>query len=136
MICVECGAEVEELTDGMCRECYIQKKADVDIEDPIEIEICSRCGSVRKGEKWIERPDLQLLMLDRIEDSLSFSSVVDNFSFQVEFDEGDPKNIYAELEVELLGEDTKVEKELSTNIILKKSQCTSCSRREGNYYEA
>ncbi|MBS3817378.1 MAG: hypothetical protein KGY76_07440, partial [Candidatus Thermoplasmatota archaeon] len=67
---------------------------------------------------------------------LSFSSVVDNFSFQVEFDEGDPKNIYAELEVELLGEDTKVEKDLSANIILKKSQCTSCSRREGNYYEA
>lgn len=136
MICVECGAEVEELTDGMCRECYVRKKADVDIEDPIEIEICSRCGSVRKGEKWIERPDLQLLMLDRIEDSLSFSSVVDNFSFQVEFDEGDPKNIYAELNVELLAEDTKVEKDLSANIILKKSQCTSCSRREGNYYEA
>ncbi|MEF8873358.1 MAG: NMD3-related protein [Candidatus Thermoplasmatota archaeon] len=136
MICVECGSEAEELKDGLCPDCYVEKHVDADIEDPIEIEICSKCGSIKKGEKWLERPDLQSVMLDRIEDALSLSSPVDKFSYQVEFDEGDPRNIKVDLTVEMLMDGMKKEKELSTNIILKKDQCTNCSRREGNYYEA
>ncbi|MFP3872518.1 MAG: 60S ribosomal export protein NMD3 [Candidatus Aenigmatarchaeota archaeon] len=136
MICVECGAEAEELRDGLCPECYVEKHADVDVEDPIEIDICSKCGSVRKGKKWIERPDLQSVMLDRIEDALTLSPSVDRFSYQVEFDEGDPRNIKADITVEMLIDDLKREKNLSTNMILKKDQCLNCSRREGNYYEA
>lgn len=136
MICVECGSEVEELKDGLCTECYFNKNASVDIEDPIDIEICGRCGSVKKGKEWIERADLQTLMLDRIEDALSISSSVDRFSFQVEFDESDPKNIYVDLDVDLYSDDAEVEKHLTTNVVLKKTQCRNCSQREGNYYEA
>ncbi len=136
MICVECGSEVEDLKDGLCKECYVDKHVDADVEDPIEIEICSRCGSIRKGKKWLERPDLRSVMLDRIEDALSFSSSVDKFSFCVEFDEGDPRNIKVDLTVAMMMDGMKKEKDLSTNIILKKDQCTNCSRREGDYYEA
>lgn len=136
MICVECGSEVEKLKNGLCSECYFNKNASVDIEDPIEIDICSRCGSVKKGKEWIERADLQTLMLDRIEDALSISSSVDRYSFQVGFDESDPKNIHSDIDITLLSDEAKVEKHLTTNIVLKKTQCRNCSQREGNYYEA
>ncbi len=136
MICVECGAEVDELHQGMCLDCYVDKKVKIDIEDPIEIEICSKCGSIRKGDKWLERPDLETVMLDRIEDSLTIPSSVDKFSFQVELDEGDPKNIKADLTVELSVKGKEIEKYLSTNLVLKKAQCKNCSKREGDYYEA
>jgi len=136
MICVECGAEIDELHEGMCLDCYVDKIVTVEIDDPIEIEICSKCGSIRKGGRWLERPDLETVMLDRIEDSFSISSQVDKFSFQVEFDEGDPKNVKADLKVELSTKGKKTEKYLSTNIVLKKSQCKNCSKREGDYYEA
>ncbi len=136
MLCVECGDEVQELHDGMCMDCYIDKRVSVDIEDPIEIEICSKCGSVRKGDRWLERPDFETVMLDRIENSLSISSSVEKFSFQVEFDESDPKNIEANLIVELMINGVGREKHLSTNIVLKKGQCKNCSKREGDYYEA
>ena len=136
MLCVECGDEVQELHDGMCMDCYIDKRVSVEIEDPIEIEICSKCGSVRKGDRWLERPDFETVMLDRIEDSLSISSSVEKFSFQVEFDESDPKNIEADLTVELMINGVEKEKHLSTHIVLKKGQCKNCSKREGDYYEA
>ncbi|MBS3781019.1 MAG: hypothetical protein KGY66_00235 [Candidatus Thermoplasmatota archaeon] len=136
MICVECGSEVDEIYDGLCLDCYVDKKVKVDIDDPIEIEICSKCGSVRKGDNWLERPDLETVMLDKLEDSLSISSVVDKFSFQVEFDESDPKNIKADLTVELITKGKRKEKYLSTNLVLKKGQCKNCSKREGDYYEA
>ncbi|MFW6047812.1 MAG: 60S ribosomal export protein NMD3 [Candidatus Natronoplasma sp.] len=136
MLCVECGAEVPELHDGMCIDCYVDKKVSVEVEDPIEIEICSKCGSVRKGDKWLERPDFETVMLDRIEDSLSISSSVEKFSFQVEFDESDPKNIEADLIVELTTKGVEKKKHLSTHIVLKKGQCKNCSKKEGDYYEA
>lgn len=136
MICVECGSEVDDLRKGLCAECFFNKNANAEIEDPIEVEICGLCGSVKKGKEWIERPDFQTLMLDRIEEALSTSSPVDRFSFQVEFDENDPKNIHVEIDVELLSDEFKVEKHLATNIVLKKTQCKNCSQRQGNYYEA
>ncbi len=136
MICVECGAEVEELHDGMCQDCYVEKNISVEVDDPIEIEICSTCGSVRKEGKWIERPDLQTVMLDGIEEALSPSDVVEKTSFQVEFDESDPQHIRADLEVKLQSGEVTTKKHLSTNIVLKKSQCENCSKREGDYFEA
>ncbi len=136
MICVECGSQVEELKRGLCLECYVQKYVDADIEDPIEIKLCSKCGSAKKGKKWLERPDLQSIMLDRIEDAISLSSSIDQFSYHVEFHEGDPRNIKVNVTIEMVVEDHIREKDLSSNIILKKDQCTNCSRREGNYYEA
>ncbi|MEF8831999.1 MAG: NMD3-related protein [Candidatus Thermoplasmatota archaeon] len=136
MLCVECGDEVPELHDGMCIDCYVDKRVNVDIDDPLEIEICSKCGSVRKGDRWLERPDFETVMLDRIEDSLSISSLVEKYSFQVEFDDSDPKNIVADLAVELITNGVKKENHLSTNIVLKKGQCKNCSKREGDYYEA
>ncbi len=136
MLCVECGDEVPELYDGMCLDCYVEKRVNVGIDDPIEIEICSKCGSVKKGDRWLERPDFETVMLDRIEDSLSISSSVEKYSFQVEFDDSDPKNIVADLTVELITNGVEKEKHLSTNIVLKKGQCKNCSKREGDYYEA
>ncbi len=136
MICVECGAETSEVHDGMCVDCYVDRNVSVDIEDPIEIEICSKCGSVRKGDRWLERPDLETVMLDRIEESLSIPSSVDKFSYQVSFDESDPSNIHVDLTVKLIVHGVEKEKSLATNIVLKKTQCKNCSKREGDYYEA
>ncbi len=136
MICVECGAEVEELHDGMCDDCYAENKVDVEIDDPIEIDYCPTCGSVKKGRKWIERPDLQTVMLDGLENGLSTSSAVESTSFQVEFDESDPQHIRADLDVKMQSGGVTTEKHLSTNIVLKKYQCENCSKRKGDYFEA
>ena len=136
MFCVECGKEPEKLYDGLCEECFLKKEVNADIEDKIEIKVCSSCGSVKKGNKWIEKPDVYAIMLERIDDAISISPVVDRYSFQAEFKEEDPRNIKAAVEVKLLAEGLKVEKELDTRIIFQKEQCKICSKIHGSYYEA
>ena len=136
MFCVECGKEPEKLYDGMCRECFIERRLNPDIVDKISIVICSVCGSVRKSGKWIENPDMNSIMLEKIEDALKIPYDVDRYSFQAEFDEEDPKNVKAKVTVKMMADDIKVEKELGTKIIFKKDQCKICSRIHGNYYEA
>ncbi|MGM0510798.1 MAG: 60S ribosomal export protein NMD3 [Thermoplasmatota archaeon] len=136
MFCVECGKEPEKLYDGMCRECFIDKKLNPSIDDKVFIDICSVCGSVRKEGKWLENPDMNSIMLEKIEDALKIPYDVDRYSFQAEFDEEDPKNVKAKVTVNMMAEDVKVEKDLEAKIIFKKTQCKICSRIHGNYYEA
>jgi len=136
MICVECGREVKELYDGLCKECYKEKRLDAEISDDLSIEICGSCGSVKKGNKWINRPDLNTIMLEKIEDSVSVSTAVDGYSFEVDFIEEDLRNIEATIYAKLFSGDMEKNVELDTTISLKKGQCKSCSRKHGNYYEA
>ncbi|MFO7793079.1 MAG: NMD3-related protein [Candidatus Saliniplasma sp.] len=136
MFCVECGDEPDRLYDGLCAECYKKSKLKVEIDSKIEIDICAVCGSVRKKNRWIENPDIEAIMLNKIDDAISVSYEVDKYSFNVEFEEEDPSNINADIEVELRAEDLSTEKMISTKIIFKKTQCKICSRVHGDYYEA
>ncbi len=76
------------------------------------------------------------IMLERIDDAISISPEVKRYAFRAEFIEEDPRNILAAVKVELYSEGIKVERELTSKIILKKDQCPTCSRIHGNYYEA
>ncbi|MFW6040515.1 MAG: 60S ribosomal export protein NMD3 [Thermoplasmatota archaeon] len=136
MFCVECGKKPDKLYNDLCKECFLEKEVDADIKSPIAIKICSGCGSVKKGNKWIERPDIYSIMLERIDDAIEISPGVDRYSFQVDFEEEDANNIKADVEVSLLAEDLKTKKKLKTKIIFQKEQCDICSRIHGSYYEA
>lgn len=136
MICVECGSEVDELYDGLCKECFADRRIDAEIKDNLSIEICGSCGSVKKGSKWISHPDLNTIMLEKLEDSVSVSPAVDGYSFEVDFKEEDLRNIEATIYAKLRSKDMEKNIELNTTISLKKGQCKSCSRKHGNYYEA
>jgi len=136
MFCVECGSEPDKLYDGLCPDCYIDTKLKVEIDCPIKIDICPVCNSVRKKNSWIERPDLNAIMLDRIDDALSIPYEVDSYGFNVGFEEKDPYNIDANINLELESNDLSTEQKISTKIVFKKVQCQICSRVHGNYYEA
>lgn len=136
MFCVECGKEPDRLYEGLCRDCFIDKKMEVEIESPIEIEVCGHCGSVKRENKWIEKPDLEAIMLQRIDDAISTNHLVDRYSFNADFSQEDPLNINVDVGIKLTSEDITTSLEETTKIILKKSQCEICSKIQGDYYEA
>ncbi|RLF45673.1 MAG: NMD protein affecting ribosome stability and mRNA decay, partial [Thermoplasmata archaeon] len=53
-ICIECGKEVAELYDGLCRECYIKSHAFTDLPRRIYLTTCPKCGRVRYKNSWRE----------------------------------------------------------------------------------
>ncbi len=135
MFCVECGKEPEDLFEGLCEDCFL-KDVDVELPASVSIEVCTSCGAVREGHRWIERPDMNSIMLQRIQDSLQPTWKVDSYSFHASFTEEDPRNIRAELEVELGSRGLKKTVFKETKVIIKNGQCTTCSRIHGHYYEA
>ncbi len=135
MFCVECGKEPEKLYDSLCEECY-GKRLQADIDEHLDIDVCTSCWAVRQGHTWKERPDMNSIMLERIDRAISISPEVSRYSFRVYFIEEDPRNYLARIKVELISNDIKVERDISTRIIFKKVQCKTCSRIHGNYYEA
>ncbi len=136
MFCVECGKEPDRLYEGLCRECFIDKKMNAEIDGAIEIEVCGHCGSVKRENKWIEKPDMEAIMLQRIDDAINTSHEVDKYSFNAEFSEEDPLNINVDVEIKLTSKDINTVVDKETKIILKKSQCEICSKIQGDYYEA
>jgi len=50
--CVVCGREVEQ--GILCGKCMVEKQEVAKIED-FSIEVCSRCGSIRLGTKWLQK---------------------------------------------------------------------------------
>ncbi|MFO8110857.1 MAG: NMD3-related protein [Thermoplasmata archaeon] len=135
MFCVECGKEPNELYEGLCEECYL-KDADVAVPFSLDIEICTSCGAVKDGHRWIERPDMNSIMLQRIDESIEPSHIVDAYSFLADFTEEDQRNIHVDLEVELISNGLTKRTNKETKIRFKNGQCTICSRIHGHYYEA
>ncbi len=135
MFCVECGKETEDIREGLCGDCYMAD-ADIKIPSSLDIEVCTTCGAVKDGHRWIERPDMETVMLQRIDGSLEPTYKVDRYSFAAAFREEDRRNIHVELDVELETRDLKKSVIKESRIILKNGQCRVCSRVHGHYYEA
>lgn len=135
MFCVECGKEPEKLYDSLCQGCY-GKRLQAQIDEHLDIDVCTSCWAARQGNRWKERPDMHSIMLEKVDSGITISPEVSRYSFRVEFVEEDPRNYLARIKVDLIADDIEIQRELTTRIIFKKVQCKICSRIHGNYYEA
>jgi len=46
--CYKCGRETEELTNGLCKECYEEEFKEVEVD----LHICGKCGRIKEGKLW------------------------------------------------------------------------------------
>lgn len=58
--CFKCGKETDKLKDGYCKEC-LPKKTVKKMKDK-SYELCSKCGFLKFGRKWIQDYDKNLKM--------------------------------------------------------------------------
>src|SRR6056297_865799 len=64
--CPRCGDEIERPPEGdlpggprdpdavLCDGCYFDSFDLVDAPDRIEIRVCSRCGALHRGNRWVD----------------------------------------------------------------------------------
>ena len=135
IFCVRCGKEVDELIDGLCLECYSKKGGFSSIEGRLYLDICSTCGSVRYKGRWLKE-DVESAMKRLIIDNISTQGKVSWQKVDVSF-KRKGRTLYNAL-IKLDGRvgDNKVEEELTTEILINKVTCPTCSRKAGRYYEA
>jgi nonsense-mediated mRNA decay protein 3 len=134
MFCVECGKE-GELYKGLCRECFLSKNVFVSIPNNIDVEVCGRCGSRRKGKSWVYSEEENFIE-DVIRENAVINQDVKDFDVHTipEFEDENNINVSAITHADIHG--LKAEEELETKIRIKKAVCPECSKQAGGYWEA
>ncbi len=123
--CVVCGRELGE--GYICGSCAVERYEVVVIE-PFEITVCSRCGSIRMGQKW------KYVEFNRAIEEAVFrnSRVMDGF--EVETLRIDLASNLVTFEGRLFGDEVSVTAQM--NYKVRKISCPKCSRESGGYYES
>lgn len=127
MRCVVCGREIEHGYGYLCGKCMAEREEVVRVE-PFEILICSKCGSIKTGNRWIAKNlreviEKQVLKNALVAEEFEVSNVaIDYNSKQVTF-AGRIAGDYVEVTAPLKYSTTKM-------------SCPKCSREAGGYYES
>ena len=134
-ICIECGKEVAELYDGLCRECYIKSYTFTDLPGRIYLTTCPKCGRVRYKNSWREE-SIDNAIRKAIKGSLTVAPELEGHSISLSC-RVKGKSVYI-CTISITGtfKGLEITEEKITEIIVKKELCRSCSRKAGHYFEA
>ncbi|WP_290623910.1 MULTISPECIES: 60S ribosomal export protein NMD3 [unclassified Archaeoglobus] len=123
--CIVCGREIKQ--GHLCGKCIAEREKVVRI-DKFEIVVCSRCGSIKHGNKWVSKDFREVF-----EDTMLKNSFVSE-EFEV-------KDVLLDLNSNLVtfvgkiaGDEVSVTEQL--NFSIKKLSCPRCSKESGGYYES
>ncbi len=125
MKCVVCGREIEH--GYLCGKCMVERTEVVRI-NTFEIQMCSKCGSIRLGGRWTKRN------LDEVVKDL----IIKNTRVVEEFDVReiviDPASHTAHYRGVIAGDEVEIV--VPFTFTIKKISCSKCSRESGGYYES
>jgi nonsense-mediated mRNA decay protein 3 len=134
MFCVECGFE-GELYQSLCADCFLKKNTFTKIPKNIDVEICSHCGSRKKGKGWIFQGDIDSLE-KVISENVKTDPEVTDFDVHLDPKYEDENNVNVEVIIHAKVHDLKKEEKHTTKIRFKKTVCDECSKQQGGYWEA
>ena len=145
MRCAVCGSEAGKLAEGLCSECYRQRKVRVELPSMIAAEVCRQClGVLRRGRWHRGAASLEEAVEEAgagaIEDSLRVSGLSEASATirTLKLSMRSPREYAAEYSVRVSGlcgcEQAEVEAVRQVRVRL--TLCGSCHRRASKYYEA
>ena len=134
MFCVECGFE-GQLYQSLCTDCFLKKNTFTKIPKNIDVEICTHCGSRKKGKGWIRNVDNDTLK-KVIAENVKTEPEVSGFDIHFDPQYEDENNVNVEVITHAKVHDLKKEERHKTKIRFKKTVCDECSKQQGGYWEA
>jgi nonsense-mediated mRNA decay protein 3 len=134
MFCVECGFE-GELYQSLCADCFLKKTTFTKIPKNIDSEICTHCGSRKKGKGWVRNDEIDILE-KIISENVITDPEVSSFDIHIDPKYEDENNVNVEVIIHANVHDLRKEEKYNTKIRFKKSVCDECSKQQGGYWEA
>lgn len=139
--CVQCGktTPADLLRQGMCAECFLEKKKFSEAPLVVDFEICSHCGWRKKGELWVDDAEgvtegnVRMAVASAVTFSKELATPRVNVDLRQEDQHG--KVFACSIVVTGTAEDLPVREEHKTRARIKGATCLRCSRYHGNYYE-
>jgi nonsense-mediated mRNA decay protein 3 len=120
----------------LCDSCYFDRFDLVDAPDRIEVRVCSRCGAVHRGNRWVDvdARDYTDVAIEAVSESLGVHLDARDVSWQVDPEQVDQNTIRMHCHFSGFVRDTFVEEEVVVPVKISRETCTRCGRIAGDYY--
>ena len=133
--CVACGAGPPHSSDRLCESCFRERNSISECEDTSQAYRCPKCGMNFESGRWgfLQSDDL---LQRRLNDSLRIHERAEAVGIATHHEEIDERNVRIHVQVD--GQIDAFYFEEKHEVIVRTSNmiCTTCTRKDGNYYEA
>ena len=123
---------------SLCDACYFEDFELVDAPDRIEVGVCSHCGAVREGNRWVDvgARDYTDVAIEQVSDALGVHVDAEDVSWGVEPEQVDQNTIRMHCRFSGVVRETFLEAEAVVPVKISRGTCDRCGRIAGGYYAA
>ncbi|WP_135823436.1 60S ribosomal export protein NMD3 [Halorussus ruber] len=120
----------------LCDSCYFDRFDLVDAPDRIEVLVCSQCGAVHRGKRWVDvdARDYTDVAIEEVSEALGVHLDAYDVSWQVDPEQVDQNTIRMHCHFSGIVRETFVEEEVVVPVKISRQTCTRCGRIAGDYY--
>jgi nonsense-mediated mRNA decay protein 3 len=140
--CYVCGADAE--VEGLCTKCYNEAHPLIQVDTPLSIQVCKRCGAVKVPGGWraIDEHYQDKVELRGIQVSILLSQEVSYLHPNVRLEIHEDKTLDRVLHLTLIAQGRshpslpEHQEEFPVEIRFNHGNCDTCGMMSGGYHEA
>ncbi|MEE2811577.1 MAG: NMD3-related protein [Candidatus Thermoplasmatota archaeon] len=135
VFCVSCGAPPPHSSDRLCEDCFRQRNTLSICNETTQAIRCPKCGMNHESGRWgyLEPDELHQRRLD---DSLQLHERAENVGVAFHAVEIDDRNTRLHIDVDGRIELYDFSEQHELMVRTSNAICITCTRKDGNYYEA
>lgn len=120
----------------LCDDCYFEQFELVDAPDRIDVRVCSQCGAVYRGRRWIDvgARDYTDVAIEEVSEAIRVHVDADDIAWQIEPEEVGPNTIRMHCSFTGVVRGKPVEERVTIPVKIARQTCTRCGRIAGDYY--
>jgi len=146
--CPRCGDPIEprgaddaldplgESGVDLCDDCYFEQFDLVDAPDRIEVRVCSQCGAIHRGNRWVDvgARDYTDVAIEEVSEALAVHVDAEDVTWEVAPEQVDQNTIRMHAHFSGIVRGTLREESVVVPVKISRETCTRCGRIAGDYY--
>ncbi len=122
----------------LCDTCYFEDFDLVDAPDRIEVLVCSGCGAIRRGNRWldVDARDYTDVAVDEVSEALGVHVNARDVTWAVDPEQVDENTIRMHCQFTGVIRETPLEETVVVPVKISRGTCDRCGRIAGGYYNA
>ncbi|WP_254823907.1 60S ribosomal export protein NMD3 [Haloglomus halophilum] len=122
----------------LCDACYFEDFDLVDAPDRVEVQVCSDCGAVHRGNRWVDvgARDYTDVAIEEVTGVLGVHVDAQAVEWVVDPEQVDENTIRMHTMFTGVIRGTPVEEEVTVPVYISRGTCDRCGRIAGDYWEA
>ncbi|PSQ20621.1 hypothetical protein BRD06_12270, partial [Halobacteriales archaeon QS_9_67_15] len=122
----------------LCDGCYFEEFDLVDAPERIDVRVCSRCGAVHRGNRWVDvgAEDYTDIAVEEVSDALGVHLDATDVSWEVAPEQLDENNIRMHCQFSGVVRGTLVSEAVVVPVKIARQTCDRCGRIAGGSYAA